>query len=378
MATLIGTPASDTLSGTDDPDLILGRAGDDRLNGLAGDDALLGERGGDQVTGGVGDDTILGGPDGDLVFGDGGPQQGPAPRQPGQSVPPGTPLPGNNEIGGGGGDDTLYGGYGSDTVRGGAGDDRVFGAGPGVGPTPSAASFFNTLDGGDVLGGGAGNDRVEGGGGLDTLTGGAGDDTLWGGDGNGDRLTGGPGQDVFLFRFAEGPFPIRDTGVGEGNRDVVLDFRQGTDALDLSGYDNPFFFPSSEQPEAIFLGTGGFQAYYGLQIRYEVEDGRTVVQFYAPIGTPPPDVEIPVPSAPSGEIVLAGEHALTADDFVGLGEPVFTTLAVGEEGDDVEPDDGFATTAAIGEEGNPGFEEPVATTAALGEEGDPDHDFWSA
>ncbi len=61
-----------------------------------------------------------------------------------------------------------------------------------------------------------------------------------------------------------------------------------------------------------------------------------------------------------------------------LEEPVFTTLAVGEEGDDVEPDDGFATTAAIGEEGNPGFEEPVATTAALGEEGDPDHDFWSA
>ena len=317
MATLVGTPGSDTLSGTDDSDLILGRGGDDRLDGLGGDDALLGQRGSDRAIGGVGDDTVLGGPGDDVLFGDGGPRQGPAPRRPGDPPPPGVPLPGNNEILGGGGDDTIIAGYGSDTVDGGAGDDSIIGGGSGAGPSPSAESFFNSLDGGDELRGGPGNDLLEGGGGADSLFGGAGDDTLWGGDGFGDRLTGGPGDDVFLFRFLRGPFPVaRDTGTGEGNRDVVLDFRQGQDVLDLSGYDNPFFFPPSEQPDAVFLGTGGFEAYYGLQVRYEVEDGRTVVQFFAPVGTPPADEAIPAPSGPRGEIVLAGEYHLTAADFV--------------------------------------------------------------
>jgi hypothetical protein len=77
------------------------------------------------------------------------------------------------------------------------------------------------------------------------------------------------------------------------------------------------------------------------------------------------------------------------------GEPVFTTMAVGEEGDpDSHPDpvrpppgEPIYTTMAVGEEGDPdpfpeaaGFpEEPVFTTLALGEEGDPgSEDFWCA
>ncbi len=76
-------------------------------------------------------------------------------------------------------------------------------------------------------------------------------------------------------------------------------------------------------------------------------------------------------------------------------EPVFTTMAVGEEGDPgshpdpVRPPPGQPnyTTMAVGEEGDPdpfpeaaGFpEEPVFTTLALGEEGDPgSEDFWCA
>lgn len=67
----------------------------------------------------------------------------------------------------------------------------------------------------------------------------------------------------------------------------------------------------------------------------------------------------------------------------GRGEPVFTTLAIGEEGDstsgpgagvgasphDSAEDGGTFTTLAIGEEGDSG---PMPTTLAIGEEGDAD------
>lgn len=368
MATLIGTPDSDTLSGTDDADLILGRGGDDRIDGLAGDDALLGERGGDQVTGGVGDDRL---------FGDGSFGQGPVPRRPETPAPPGVAVPGNNEILGGGGGDTIFAGYGTDTVDGGAGNDRIVGTGPGVGVSPSGEFFFNSLDGGDSLSGGAGDDSVEGGGGDDALFGGAGGDTLWGGIGA-DTLTGGSDGDVFLFRFS-GPFPIRDTEAGEGRRDVVLDFQQRQDVLDLSGYANPFFSPPSERPEPLFLGTGAFEASSALQVRYQVEDGRTVVQFFAPVGTPPAGQEPTAPAAPNGEIVLAGEYALTESDFVlGPEEPVFTTLAVGEEGGDFDGGEEVVTPLALGEEGDPGSGDPIATTLMVGEEGEPEADPWGA
>jgi hypothetical protein len=85
--------------------------------------------------------------------------------------------------------------------------------------------------------------------------------------------------------------------------------------LDLSGYANPFSTPP-ERPEPRFLGAAAFEAHHGLQVRYEVEDGRTIVQFVASVGSPPPPGEEPEPpGAPDGEIVLAGEYALAADDF---------------------------------------------------------------
>jgi hypothetical protein len=68
-------------------------------------------------------------------------------------------------------------------------------------------------------------------------------------------------------------------------------------------------------------------------------------------------------------------------------EPVFTTLALGEEGDPDPTWPGEVTTMALGEEGDtdPDLclpvwapDEPVMTTMALGEEGDPDPDLWGA
>jgi len=134
---------------------------------------------------------------------------------------------------------------GDDVLTGGAGDDILYGEGQEarIGNT-SAAGPGNTntiLAGNDELHGGAGNDTLFGDfefvfsnnapgailrGGDDLIDGGAGDDQLYGdffqGAGiYGTRVTG--GADVFLF------------ATGSGN-DVIHDFQDGTDLIDVSGY----------------------------------------------------------------------------------------------------------------------------------------------
>lgn len=74
---------------------------------------------------------------------------------------------GNDTIGGGGGNDTIGGGGGSDTIGGGSGSDTIGGG-----------------DGSDDLGGGSGDDALDGGSGDDILDGGLGIDQLIGGLGN--------------------------------------------------------------------------------------------------------------------------------------------------------------------------------------------------
>jgi hypothetical protein len=68
-------------------------------------------------------------------------------------------------------------------------------------------------------------------------------------------------------------------------------------------------------------------------------------------------------------------------------EPVFTTMALGEEGDPDPAGPGEVTTMALGEEGDTdpypcfpvwGPDDPGMTTMALGEEGDTDPDLWGA
>jgi uncharacterized delta-60 repeat protein len=103
-----------------------------------------------------------------------------------------------NWLFGGSGDDVVYGGASHDYIDGGAGNDRLFGG-----------------SGDDVIRGGLGNDIIRGGPGIDQLYGDEGDDLLYGdqgvlnpgGDGQlngsqvGQRLWGGPGNDV-LFAYA--------------------------------------------------------------------------------------------------------------------------------------------------------------------------------
>ena len=81
--------------------------------------------------------------------------------------------------------------------------------------------------GNDSISGGEGNDRLFGGDGDDRLVGAAGDDILGGGDGA-DKLTGASGRDIFIFTDSE----IGTTKLGE--HDVITDFLQGTDKIDIS------------------------------------------------------------------------------------------------------------------------------------------------
>ena len=79
-------------------------------------------------------------------------------------------------------------------IRAGAGNDRLYGG-----------------EGDDKLFGQAGNDRIIANEGNDVLNGGA----------RNDRMTGGEGADLFVFN---------------GGRDIVTDFENGDDRIDVSFY----------------------------------------------------------------------------------------------------------------------------------------------
>jgi len=93
---LVGSIASDTLTGGAGADTMRGGFGNDGLTGGAGDDDLRGDDGRDTLNGGEGQDKLQGGAGIDLLRG-------------------------------GGGDDRLFGGVGADTLDGGAGNDRLQG-----------------------------------------------------------------------------------------------------------------------------------------------------------------------------------------------------------------------------------------------------------
>jgi Ca2+-binding RTX toxin-like protein len=94
-------------------------------------------------------------------------------------------------------EDMLEGDIGFDTLYGGRGDDELFG--------------------------GAQDDDLFGGNGDDILDGGTSGDYLYGGRGD-DILTGGVGADVFVFEL-------------NGGHDIVTDYLDGTDQIDLSAFD---------------------------------------------------------------------------------------------------------------------------------------------
>ncbi len=173
-------------------DHLFGGTGNDVLKGGEGNDYLDGEDGKDTLKGGDGDDFIYGGDNKDILKGGAGDDF----------------LDGGNGkdvLKGGEGNDELHGGAGKDTLKGGAGIDQLFGG-----------------EAKDVLKGGAGDDYLSGQSGDDVLRGGSGDDILDGGSDD-DIMIGGQGADMFFFAENDGS-------------DVIEDFEDGTDLLDLRGF----------------------------------------------------------------------------------------------------------------------------------------------
>jgi Ca2+-binding RTX toxin-like protein len=94
-----GTPAADTIHGSNSFDIINGLGGDDTIYGLDGNDKISANAGDDTILGQNGNDFILAGPGDDRVFG-------------------------------GPGNDTIIGGNGVDRIDCGPGNDTVDAAGP--------------------------------------------------------------------------------------------------------------------------------------------------------------------------------------------------------------------------------------------------------
>ena len=193
-----------TISGTDETEMLQGTAFDDRIRGLAGEDYIRGEDGADWLQGGDGDDALYGGSGADLIEGGAG-----------NDWLQGGWCSAGDVIHGDDGDDMAFGGAGDDRLYGGMGNDYLQGDGD--------RDFLRGQGGRDTLSGGMGNDVLIGGASRDFLDGGPGNDVLRG-DGGNDTLIGGTGRDRFVFRIDQ------RTGV-----DRILDFEDGIDLIEFRG-----------------------------------------------------------------------------------------------------------------------------------------------
>jgi Ca2+-binding RTX toxin-like protein len=227
----------------------------DNVTGYDGDDRLSGAGGADALSGLGGDDLLDGGAGRDYLF----------------------DSEGADILRGGAGDDIVEAGEGADRVDGGEGDDRVDGG-----------------EGDDAVSGGGGDDLVFGREGTDRLDGGAGADRLEG-TGEGDLLRGGSGGDTFFFG--------KDYGFGSLGAEaaIIEDFVRGSDTIDVGGVDASR--GGAGDQDFTFIGTRAFSG--ASQLRIAREGGDTVVQGSTDLDR-----------APEFEIVVRGNLALAADDFV--------------------------------------------------------------
>ena len=237
----------------------------------------------------------------------------------------------DGEISGGAGDDIIWSGIGNDLLNGGTGRDKLHGgagndtatyedssAGVRVNLTSNrgrggdargdwlfdienliGSDYDDTLIGdaiSNILEGGDGADTLNGEGGNDFLFGGSGDDTLIGGDGddilNGgldrDILWGGEGADIFEF------LDVEESGIGS-SRDVIKDFEQGVDLIDLAAMG------------ATSFSAGGFTSTAG-EVTFKLIGGgtKTVIE-YDHDGDGAADFQI---------LMTNGGFTMTSDDFV--------------------------------------------------------------
>jgi|GEM_PF-2421839 len=164
---------------------ITGSNEDDLLKGSSKNDSIFGEQGNDILQGLLGHDTLVGGEGNDSLIGVGG----------------------NDSLEGNLGDDTLNAGAGNDTLKGNEGNDLLIGVsgnnflqgntGEDLVKGGKQKDTLEGNEGNDFLVGNEDNDLLKGGENNDTLNGMAGDDILFADEGN-DRLSGNAGDDILI------------------------------------------------------------------------------------------------------------------------------------------------------------------------------------
>jgi hypothetical protein len=148
---------------------------------------------------------------------------------------------------------------------------------------------------------GSGDDFALGGPRNDVVLAGAGNDTVDGGRGQ-DYLQGGLGEDVFVFGFHDvGRRKVADP------RDHVLDFEDGQDLIDLSG----FLVGVLDVQGAAFIGAEPFEQSWSVQVRAVQAGPDLVLQVAAPDALPRLPGSLPGQPRVVSEIVL---HNTSADE----------------------------------------------------------------
>lgn len=199
-------------------------------------------------------------------------------------------------------DERLDGTTGADFIWGRGGNDVLYGDGYAPGVPGNGQGPAQYLGGSDVLWGDDGDDRLSGGHAADVLIGGG-------------------GADVFSFgthvpfntnNITPGIF-VLDSGVGAGARDMIVDFTQGEDVIDLSLLLNLSYRFLDVDESYQFVGTAAFTGERA-QVRYVVDGDRTIVQLD---GTAYSSGSVQgVDGIVDAEIELLGAYTLTEADFI--------------------------------------------------------------
>ena len=221
--------------------VITGNIGANSLSGGAGNDVLTGGAGADTLTGGLGNDTYGVDNASDVVT---------------ESLNEGTDTV-NSSV-----SYTLSANVENMTLTG---TGAINGTGNTLGNAiggNAGANVISGLDGNDTLSGAAGNDTLDGGSGADSLTGGAGED----------QLTGGLGNDLFIFREPA------DMANDATTADIVTDFTQGQDRIDLSLIDA--FAGTPVNDVFVWRGTDAFSSSTQGEVRFERIDNSGTASDY--------------------------------------------------------------------------------------------------
>lgn len=337
-----GTGGADRIRGWAGRDTILGEGGNDEIRGdgvgLPYDpdlpdtdpvnfaDSILAGAGNDSVWGGGGADTILGEDGSDRLYGQGG----------GDSIDGGR---GVDEINGGENNDTCRGGADNDWIAGGPGldslygddgNDKIYAFAP-----DSEASRWGWIDDGT-------GDQIEGGNGNDTLIGGKGNETFTGGAGA-DVMSGSSGDDIFDFNAAS------ETGNSLTTCDIITDFQQGHDKIDLHDFDASTVLAGKNA--FVWRGTGPFTTSGEGELRYQKYDNAGTANDYTVIfGDTDAD------TASEFQIKLQGLVTLTQADFIlgPVGPRVVFTAEDGTHGRELWRSDGTETGTVLVKDINPG------------------------